>query len=83
VSSDLSDSNPTEEMTLDLSRITWRKSSRSGTNGCVEVAFAEDQVAVRDSKDRNGPVLLFTAHEWSAFVGSAQDGEFQLPRRTR
>jgi hypothetical protein len=46
----------------------------------VEVAFVEDKVAVRDSKDRGGPVLLFTAHEWEAFIGGARDGEFALPR---
>jgi Domain of unknown function (DUF397) len=65
---------------VDLSRAAWRKSTRSGTNGCVEVAFVEDKVAVRDSKDRGGPVLLFTAHEWEAFIGGARGGEFALPR---
>jgi len=64
---------------VDLSTVTWRKSQRSGVNGCVEVAFADGRIAVRDSKDRNGPVLVFTPHEWSAFVGGAQDGEFDLP----
>jgi hypothetical protein len=67
-------------LTVDLSRAAWRKSTRSGTNGCVEVAFVEDKVAVRDSTDRGGPVLLFTAHEWEAFIGGARDGEFALPR---
>lgn len=65
---------------VDLSSAEWRKSTRSGTNGCVEVAFVDGRVAVRDSKDRGGPVLLFTAHEWEAFVGGARDGEFELPR---
>jgi hypothetical protein len=35
-------------------------------------------VAVRDSKDPAGPVLVFTAPEWDAFVGGAKDGEFDL-----
>jgi len=65
---------------VDLSRAAWRKSTRSGNNGCVEVAFVEDQVAVRDSKDRSGPVLVFTAHEWAAFVGGVRTGEFELRR---
>jgi hypothetical protein len=65
---------------VNLSRAEWRKSSRSGSNGCVEVAFVEGQVAVRDSKDRSGPVLLFTAHEWEAFIGGAREGEFELRR---
>jgi hypothetical protein len=65
---------------VDLSRADWRKSVRSGTNGCVEVGLVEGQIAVRDSKDRQGPVLVFTAHEWEAFLGGARDGEFELPR---
>jgi hypothetical protein len=60
--------------------MTWRKSARSGTNGCVEVAFADERIAVRDSKNRKGPVLVFTPREWEAFVGGVRDGEFDLPR---
>jgi hypothetical protein len=65
---------------VDLSCAAWRKSTRSGNNGCVEVAFVEDHVGVRDSKDRGGPVLVFTAHEWEAFVGGVRTGEFELRR---
>jgi hypothetical protein len=57
----------------------WRKSSYSGTNGCVEVAVVGDRVAVRDSKDRGGPVLLFTSDEWEAFLAGARDHEFDPP----
>jgi hypothetical protein len=67
-------------MMVDLSSATWRKATRSGYNGCVEVGLVDDQIAVRDSKDRQGPVLIFTAHEWEAFLGGARDGEFELPR---
>jgi hypothetical protein len=56
----------------------WRKSSHSSTNGCVEVACGESEVAVRDSKDRGGPVLRFTAHEWEAFLAGVRDGEFDI-----
>jgi hypothetical protein len=64
-------------MMVDLSTAKWRKSTRSGANGCVEVAFVEDQrVAVRDSKDSTGPVLVFTAHEWAAFLSGVRAGEF-------
>jgi hypothetical protein len=46
-----------------------RKSSYSGSNGgeCVEVATA-GAVLVRDTADRNGPVLTFTADAWRAFT---------------
>ncbi|MEV7622447.1 DUF397 domain-containing protein [Actinoplanes sp. NPDC089786] len=63
---------------MDLPDAKWFKSTRSGANGnCVEVAFlAGGEVAVRDSKDPDGPKLRFTAAEWAAFVGGAKDGEF-------
>jgi hypothetical protein len=61
---------------VDLSSLEWRKSRLSGANGCVEVAGAENQVVVRDSKDPGGPVLLFSHREWTAFVGGACAGEF-------
>ena len=63
---------------VDLEAARWRKSSYSGNNGCVEVAFVQGQVAVRDSKDRTGPVLVFTAHEWQAFLRGVGAGEFDL-----
>jgi hypothetical protein len=49
--------------------INWRKSSFSGDNGgaCVEVASA-DSVLVRDTTDRGGPVMTFTADAWRAFT---------------
>jgi hypothetical protein len=65
-------------MLVDLSTASWRKSSHSGNNGCVEVAFVEGHVAVRDSKQDGGPVLVFTAHEWEAFLRGAGAGEFDL-----
>lgn len=68
------------DLSVDLSRVAWRKSARSGHTGCVEVAFAEGRIAVRDSKDRKGPVLVFTPREWEAFVGGVRDGEFDLAR---
>jgi hypothetical protein len=66
----------------DLASAVWRKSTYSAENGCVEVAFLVDHVAVRNSRQRHGPVLLFTATEWRAFVGGVEDGEFKLPGTT-
>ncbi len=64
---------------MDLSRATWRTSSRSGSSGnCVEVAITDDGVAVRDTKDRGKPPHLYTHAEWAAFVGGVKDGEFDL-----
>jgi hypothetical protein len=61
---------------MDLSNATWRKASRSGENGgnCVELADAAGaMVAVRDSKDPDGPVLLLTRAALRAAVQSAAD----------
>ena len=63
-------------MKVDPATANWRKSSHSGSNGCIEVARSGDQVAVRDSKDPSGPVLVFTPHEWRAFLDGVRDGEF-------
>jgi hypothetical protein len=64
---------------LDLTRAAWFKSTRSSGNGnCVEVAILDRAVAVRDTKDRSGPVLLFTPAGWSTFVDGAKNGDFDL-----
>lgn len=64
---------------MDLSCAQWRTSSRSGGNGaCVEIAGTADGVAVRDSKDRSGPVLVFTPDEWRVFATRAKAGRFDL-----
>ncbi|MEH1012685.1 DUF397 domain-containing protein [Micromonospora sp. CPCC 206060] len=55
----------------------WRKSTRSGGNGqCVEARYVDHNAQVRDSKDRQGPVLSFTADQWTDFVGSIKAGSF-------
>ena len=60
---------------MDLSPITWRKASYSTGNGgnCVEVGTAPCTVAVRDSKDPEGPKLAFTRCTWQAFTGALRD----------
>ena len=49
----------------------WRKSSFSGggnDNACVEVAFVTDSVAVRDSKNPDGPRLDVPRPHWHQFL---------------
>ncbi|AVT38491.1 DUF397 domain-containing protein [Plantactinospora sp. BB1] len=47
----------------------WHKSSRSESGQCVEVADnLPGRVLVRDSKDRQGPVLTFGPRQWRGFV---------------
>ncbi|HUI61087.1 MAG TPA: DUF397 domain-containing protein [Steroidobacteraceae bacterium] len=59
----------------------WIKSSYSGPQGnCVEIArLADGAVAVRNSRQQDGPALVFTAAEWDAFLSGAMDGEFGRP----
>lgn len=59
----------------------WFKSSYSNNGGdCIEVAAnlaaSRGVVPVRDSKDPNGPSLVFSDTTWSAFITSVQAGEF-------
>ncbi|WP_326824959.1 DUF397 domain-containing protein [Streptosporangium sp. NBC_01756] len=61
----------------DLSGARWRKSSLSADGpSCVEVAFINDAVAVRDTKDRDGGTLVFRRDEWRAFIGDIRSGSF-------
>ncbi|WP_433228123.1 DUF397 domain-containing protein [Actinomadura formosensis] len=55
---------------MDLNTTTWRKSSHSaGTGGeCVELASAPGIIAVRDSKNPDGPKLLIARDEFAALV---------------
>lgn len=70
-----------ERSTVDLTRAEWRKSSFSNANGgaCVEVARnLPGVVAVRDSKDPDGPKLVFEPGQWAVFTSRVRAGEFRL-----
>ncbi|MFI0780324.1 DUF397 domain-containing protein [Streptomyces sp. NPDC021212] len=57
---------------LDVDNAAWRKSSYSNQEGgdCLEVGDGVTAVVpVRDSKRPDGPVLIFPAGSWAAFVG--------------
>jgi hypothetical protein len=65
-------------LNVDLTGAAWHKSSYSGNNGgdCVQVAGnLDDAVAVRDSKDPSGPVLVFSPGQWQAFTARVKAGE--------
>ncbi|MBO4207754.1 DUF397 domain-containing protein [Micromonospora echinofusca] len=62
---------------MDLTGAVWRTSTRSSNGGstCVEVATnLPDLVGVRDSKDRQGPVLTFGPGAWAGFVAATRSG---------
>jgi Domain of unknown function (DUF397) len=57
--------------------LAWLKAQSSGANGqCVEIASAAGKIAIRDSKDPDGPILVYTPGEFRAFLDGARNGEF-------
>jgi Domain of unknown function (DUF397) len=59
--------------------LTWRKSKASGNSGgCVEIAMSAESVHVRNSRNINGPQLVFLHPEWAAFLVGVRNGEFEL-----
>jgi hypothetical protein len=64
----------------DYETVDWRKSSYSsqGSSNCVEVAGLATAIGVRDSKDRSGPVLTFSASAWQSFGEAVKAGRFDL-----
>lgn len=61
-----------------LDGVVWRKSHFSNPSGnCVEVAALPDGgVAIRNSRDPQGPVLIYTPRELDAFVRGVKGGDF-------
>jgi hypothetical protein len=53
-----------------------RTSSACSGGTCVGVASIDDGVAIVDTKDDDGPALVFTTEEWAAFVSGVKNGEF-------
>jgi Domain of unknown function (DUF397) len=56
----------------------WKKSTRSGPNGCLEVLIDGQDITILDSKDQLGPAYRFTPVEWEAFIGGVRAGEFEV-----
>ncbi|MET9397054.1 DUF397 domain-containing protein [Kitasatospora sp. NPDC002965] len=65
-------------MNPELSNASWFTSSHSNNGGqCVEVSASfPGTVPVRDSKDPQGPALIFSADAFTAFVDAVRAGEF-------
>lgn len=67
--------------TPDVSRATWRKSTRSNGAGgnCVEVAELAEKIGVRDSKTPAAGHLTLSPKAWAAFAADVRAGRFDLP----
>lgn len=71
---------PCRDAVIDAGKqLSWFKSSFSDSGDCVEVAFGEGAVHVRDSKSPDVAGLVFTGSEWCAFLRGVTHGEFDLP----
>lgn len=63
-----------------LTSVTWVKSRRSNATGnCVEMAaLPGGEIALRNSRDPEGPALVYTRAEFAAFVAGAREGDFDF-----
>jgi hypothetical protein len=61
-----------------LTMAHWRKSQASNPSGsCVEIAeLPGAKVAVRNSRDKAGPALIYPRAELAAFLLGIKNGEF-------
>lgn len=63
----------------ELPPVTWQKSRRSNPSGnCVEMAALPGGagIAVRNSRHPDGPALIYTIEEVTAFLLGVRDGDF-------
>jgi len=56
--------------------LRWKKSTASQAGNCVQVAFTDESVLVRDSKDSSGSILSFSSSGWEIFVNGVRYNEF-------
>ena len=61
---------------VDGAILEWHKSPFSTDRNCVEIAFTDDSVLVRHSKEPAGAYLRFNNSEWRAFVAGIRSGQF-------
>jgi hypothetical protein len=72
---------PEDQMSIDdnaTAGLPWRTSSFCSSSTCVEVAFTEDSVVVRDSKNQQRQPLVYNKGEWRDFIAGVKSGEFDL-----
>ncbi|MGW4894923.1 DUF397 domain-containing protein [Kitasatospora sp. NPDC004240] len=67
---------PSGKPRVDFTGAEWLCSSQGV--GDVQIAFVDGYIGMRDGRQEDGPVLVFTPGEWRAFVLGARDGEFDL-----
>ena len=73
-----STSNPNDSRATNFLSEAWSRASRCASSGCVEARVIGDEVAVRNSKDPDGPTVSYDRQEWATFVAAVKAGEFDL-----
>ncbi|MDI3386447.1 DUF397 domain-containing protein [Streptomyces sp. B-S-A8] len=71
---------------VDFDAATWRKSSYSNQDGgnCIEISDDHPtHTPVRDSKNAQGPVLVFESAAWASFVSGVRAGSVGLGQPQR
>jgi hypothetical protein len=63
-------------LNVDRNLLQWRKSTRSNTGNCVEIAPLADGVAMRNSRFPDGEVLVYTRAEFTALLSDIKAGEY-------
>jgi hypothetical protein len=58
--------------------MAWVKSTFCSDAACLEVAFIDTEVAVRDGKDQTRPPLRFTNDEWHLFLDQIIEGSLPI-----
>jgi Domain of unknown function (DUF397) len=69
---------PAGVLSAELRQVRWQKSRYSNSQGaCVEMAVLPGgDIAIRNSRDPNGPTLIYTPAEIRALFQDVKDGEF-------
>jgi hypothetical protein len=57
-------------------QVDWRRARHCNGGNCVEVASIRGEVGVRDSKEPDGPVLMYHRDEFLIFLQGVKAGEF-------
>ena len=58
--------------------VDWRTSSVCSVNGCIEVAALGESIAVRDSKNPDSTIQMYSPEEWTAFLDGITNGDFDF-----
>ena len=59
-----------------LGRLAWRVATKCNGGACIRIAAHDGKVLLGDSKNPEGPVLVYSRAEWEAFADGVRQGDF-------